>query len=356
MKKSLLYLLLLPLLWGFTACETPAPLPEDEFEEEPQPEPKPEFTFEGIEFLGGQAVYHGADEFYPDCGYVSLELWDVEPNPETGQVLGRFVKCKLYINLPSATFTGIPAGIYTVREGQGAPYVAAAGFDDGVNLPTGSYICDRTDGGFNLSMFVSGTIEVNRDGMVRFSLLTSGGEEIKGGLPEPLELVDLTFGFSPSTGGLSTLTEDMTLDLNGATEALLLDYGDYFGNGTRSVMVQILDTESLYGLVLDLILPAAEHNAPLPTGTFTEDKGYHNEFTFVRGGEQLGQPVGSYYCNFEWPDLYLGNLFGPAASGSVVVAEQNGRYTITVDWVDDAKVVHYISGSWSGEIVPYTEE
>lgn len=305
-----------------------------------------------VELIGGQAVYQGADAVYTDLGFVQLELWDAEPDPENGQVMGHFMKLKLYTDLPATTFMGVPAGSYMVGATP-APYAAEPGYDDGVNIPTGCYITDRTEGNLRLSMITSGVIEVTTDGCVSFDLQTSDGVSVVGSLDEPMDLVDLTSGFG-SGGSLSTLTSDMSFDFPATASAMLLDYSDFYGNGTRNATILILDTESLYGLVLDLILPAAERYAPLPEGHFTLDKGYRNTFTFVPGTMQFGQPAGSYFCNFELPDYYLGNLYAPLCDGTVDISvNAQGDYTIVVDMYDDAKTPHSVKASYVGLIENY---
>ncbi len=306
-----------------------------------------------LELIGGQALYQGLDTEYKELGFVQLELWDSEPDSELGRVNGHFLKLKLYTEILTPSFMGVPAGTYTVGA-LPAPFAAAPGYDDGINIPTGCYISERTNGELHLAMIASGTIEVSADGCVKLDLLTDGEVSVKGELNTPMDLIDLTSGFGPSTGELSTLTGDVSFDFGPETDALMLDYGDFYGNGTRNVVIQILDEQTLTGVVVDLILPAAERYAPIPDGTFVADKGYHNTFTFAPGTQQMGQPAGSYYCNFELSDYYIGNIYAPMDDGTIVVQQNSdGTYTITVDVLDDAKTPHAIRGLFTGAIGNY---
>ncbi len=307
-----------------------------------------------IEFIDGECFYHGSDAEYPEWGYAQIQMWDVEPDPTSGRVDGNLVKLKLFVPLPTAPFSGVLAGVYRIANEPGE-FVAQPGYDDGVNIPTGSYMSQRNGNELNLGMFVEGEIEVTSDGRVQMQLTTADGAVVKGRLDKSMTITDLTGGFSPQVGGLSTLTDDVVADIDNA-QTILLDYGDFYANGTRNVVLQILDSESLMGLVVDMIVPAAEHNAPLPEGNYTIDLGYHNEFSFAKGGEQMGQPTGSYYCSFTYEngEYYIGTTFAPISAGEISVEQnEDGIYTLTFDFVDDAKTPHKITGEWRGEIVPY---
>lgn len=45
-------------------------------------------------FIGGQAIYKGPDPSFGDLGWVQLELYDAEPDPEMGTILGNFLKSR----------------------------------------------------------------------------------------------------------------------------------------------------------------------------------------------------------------------------------------------------------------------
>ena len=78
-------------------------------------------------FIGGQAIYKGPDPSFGDLGWVQLELYDAEPDPEMGTILGNFLKIKMFIPIQTEKFTSMPSGTWklnasadeTSREGLG---------------------------------------------------------------------------------------------------------------------------------------------------------------------------------------------------------------------------------------------
>lgn len=306
------------------------------------------------EFIGGEAYYHGSDDNYPQYGKVVLELWDSPFDPETGRVFGNLIKCKLYIELPEAIFNGVPAGTYIIKE-HPAPFVAAPGYDDGVNIPDGSYISSHPENEpLRLGMFSSGEITVTTEGLVTLDCLTLEGVRIKGTLPQPLKLVDLTGGFAPPTDGNSTLTEDLNLDLEGATVAHALDYGAYYGAGTRNVQLQIFNEVKQLAMIFDLILPEAALTAPIPAGDYTADTGYHKPFQFVPGYEQLGFMLGTFCCDYTPSEdgMIIGSLYGPVNDGSLQIeVHEDNTYTLRFELIDDLKSEpNTIRGEWRGPL------
>ena len=93
---------------------------------------------------------------------------------------------------------------------------------------------------------------------------TTEGISVKGNLNKPLEILDLGGG-EVDDSQYSTLTTDKVIDLSGAETAYFLDYEDYYENGTRNVVLQILDSQSMTGMFLDLALSKADNRYdPLP--------------------------------------------------------------------------------------------
>lgn len=316
------------------------------------------------EFIGGQALFFGSDELHPEYDYIRLELWDAEPDPDNGQVPGVFLKCKLYLDRLNSAFRGVPAGEYVVKSDDVLGFTAEAGHDDGFNIPTGTYVTCRADGKFRMSMIASGTITVADDGQLAIDLSTDKGVSVKGSLSVPLELMDLSdrqeIDDTPYFAA-STLTGDVAADLSGVTEAYFVEYGDKFGNGGRNIVLQLIDEVKLEALVLDLNMPGAEKGNPLSEGTYSVDDGANLAYTFAPGMMMMGNTIGSYYCNLELhtsdgQTYYMaGDRYGPAASGTVQV-EYHGdeRYTLTVDWYDNALSPHAITSVWNGVLKSYS--
>lgn len=310
------------------------------------------------EFIGGQALYFGADESFPEYGSVKIEMWDDENDPLAGSILGNFVKLKLYFDLPAEGFSGVPVGTYTIDPRTVGSFFAEAGRDNGIDIPTGCYIAQTQKSGVLFGMLSSGTVEISAEGYVTLDALTDEGVSVRGRLRVPLEVQDFTGGtpVDPS-GPVSTLTEDVAIDLSGASEADFLDYGDYFENGTRNVVLTILDERNLTYMAVDLVLPAADRWAPIPDCTCTIGDDSYTAGTFLPGALLFGSPVGTYYCTLEPTEggtYAIGDLLGPAAWGTVEIVRGEGDvYTLTFDLQDDTPLAaHAIRGSWSGTLTP----
>lgn len=154
-------------------------------------------------------------------------------------------------------------------------------------------------------------------------------------------------------------TSDKVIDLSGAETAYFLDYEDYYENGTRNVVLQILDSQSMTGMFLDLALSKADNRYdPLPNCTCTLDPGDNREFTFAGGSIWQSNAVGTWgflklQTNGEaiMPDF---SEAGNAAGGSLTITRNGDEYTITVDFIDDAETPHRITGTWTGTLTPYS--
>lgn len=327
-----------------------------------------EINFEGIAtdnklsepvnatFIGGQAIYKGADSFFSEYGVVQLELYDAKPDPELGTVKGNFVKCKLYIDLQTEEFK-LPAGTWELGFGA-APFVAEPGYDDGENIPTGSYIAQTTDASMLLGMLDSGTITITEEKHVVLDTYTAEGVRVQGRLDIPLEITDLGGGEVPS-GQISTLKEDKVLDFSGVSSAYFLDYGDYFENGTRNVVLQVLDTQNMSGMLLDLILPPAEKQFdPIPDSECKLNDGSNAANSFIPGDILNNNAIGTWgFLKLVQSDGKTVPDFseaGNAAGGSVKITRNGENYTITVDFIDDAETPHTMKGSWTGKLEPYS--
>ncbi len=350
----------------FIGCSDADPSPEKPDKPEPKPNPPINENEWAItedvdaEFIDGQAIYFGYDEIHTALDHIRLELWDAEPDPEIGTVPGNLVKCKLYVEPLNRVFTGVPTGIYHVVGSDYADHTAEAGYDDGVNVPTGTYISQRSGNTLHFSMITSGTIEITEQGLITLNLTTAEGISVKGELNTPLQLLDLSNREDQSDVPYSvpsTLTEDVVVDLSGVSEVYFCDYGDYHKNGTRNVIMQIIDEQELIAIAIDLTLPAAELCSPLPEGTCTVDNGDHPAWSFDPGMMMMGNYVGSFYCNLIYTGEYylVDDIFGPATTGTVhIMPEGDDIYTLTIDWLDNAITPHRIQCTWRGKLIGYT--
>lgn len=318
------------------------------------------------EFIGGQACYMGADPDFGDVGIVRLELYDAAPDPQLGTIYGNIVKAQLGIPLPEGAFDCLPAGTYEVGFGAGA-FTAAPGYDDGVNIPTGTYIAQTLspDEPMKLAMIDGGTITVTEEGFVTINLSTTDWVSIHGVLNRPVETLDMSGqggGDEPSKpeGPFSTITADKVIALDDVAVGYLYDYGDQYGNSTRNVVLQVLSPATMTGFLLDLALPAAEAGAPLAEGTYTLDDGTHTAFSFAPGRIFGPNAVGSWafvslYRDGEYTLVDFTNAAN-ATGGTLDILRTGVGYTLTFNLLDDAPAPHSITGSWTGtfEDMSYT--
>lgn len=310
-------------------------------------------------FIGGQAIYKGPDPSFGDLGWVQLELYDAEPDPEMGTILGNFLKIKMFIPIQTEKFTSMPSGTWKLNA-SADENTAEPGYDSGEDLPTGSYVVQTSSDGstMKLGMLNQGTITVTEDQHVVIDAYTTEGISVKGNLNKPLEILDLGGG-EVDDSQYSTLTTDKVIDLSGAETAYFLDYEDYYENGTRNVVLQILDSQSMTGMFLDLALSKADNRYdPLPNCTCTLDPGDNRAFTSAGGSIWQSNAVGTWgflklQTNGEtiMPDF---SEAGNAAGGSLTITRNGDEYTITVNFIDDAETPHRITGTWTGTLTPYS--
>ena len=311
-------------------------------------------------FIGGQACYLGADPDFSHLGLVRLELYDAEPDPELGTVYGNMVKSLLYINKPIGNFTILQEGTYTVGLGAVA-FVAKPGEDDGVNIPTGTFIAQTAskDSQMRLSMINSGTIEVTKEGYVTIDLKTTDGVSVCGKLRQALEISDLSGqggGGEPQEpeGPLSALKTDKVIDLSDVDTGYLYEYGDVYHNNTRNIVIQVLSEVTHRGFLLDLALPQATKGSPLAEGTYKVADASNPAYTFAPGRILGPNAIGTWpYVELYNQDKYTLVDFktsGNAVDGTLDIKhEGDGVYTLTFNFLDDAETPHKITGSWTGK-------
>lgn len=308
-------------------------------------------------FIGGQACYLGADPDFPDLGVVRLEFYDAQPD-ELGTILGNLVKSTVYIALPTDKFTAMPAGTYEIGFGA-APFTAQPGYDDHVNIPTGTYIAQTTADAMKLAMIDSGTITIDAQGHATLDLSTTDWVSVCGTLNVPLEIFDKSEqggGGQPEDpdGPYSSLKSDVEISLNDVPAGYLYEYGNQYENNTRNVVIQVLSAQTMTGFLLDLALPASDKGTPLAEGTYTLDDGTHRPFTFAPGTIMQPNAIGTWpfvslYRDGEHTMVDFTNS-GNAAGGTLSIAHKDGVYTITFDMKDDAPTPHRITGSWTGRL------
>lgn len=312
------------------------------------------------EFIAGQAIYKGADPGFPYLGWVQLEIYDAEPDPVTSIIEGNLVKCKLHIPLPdplAETFE-MPSGTWEILAEQDE-FVAEPGVDNGTDIPTGSYVVTTRGNDMFLGMLNKGTITITPDMHVQISLETEDGVNVKGVLNKPLEILNL--GGGELKERYSSLTEDKVVDFKGAKTAYFLDYGDYWKNGTRNVILQIIDSDSMEAAFIEMTLPKADRWSSIPDCTLNVNPTPEinpAEKTFEPGISWQGNCFGTWgYIKLKngpndtvMPDL---TNCGNGVNGTVSISSENNVYTVTLDLIDDAENPNRITGSWTGTLTPY---
>ena len=327
---------------------------------------EPEFRPVDSRFVGGQAIWFGADAAYPHLGVVRLELWDAESVGDQGYIPGNLLKLAMYVPLQEGGFTGLPVGTYTFSDTDG-PFAVVPGVDDGQNIPTGSYVSQSLNNHRSLAMLSSGTVTVAEDGRVTVDALTDEGVSVRGDIDSVTDMIDAagstSGGEEPGPEGppYSTLTEDVEFTLSAAVAANVYDYGDYFENNTRNVIVQIIDEQLPAAMVMELVLPAGEKDSALPSGTLSVSTAVddnHSEWSFLPGSKFSDNYIGTYYSTLvynEQHQTYLWVDCGAVSSGTITITsettEEATLYTFSVDLLDDAGTPHRIKGSWTGPVI-----
>lgn len=307
-------------------------------------------------FVGGQALYIG-DEF--GYGMVRLELWDQEANEEgtfpDGTNLFKPVIYVPQVNYETGSFSSLPEGTYEVGYSAG-DFVALPGYDDGQSLPTGSYVAVTSNSLTRLGMIDAGTMTIKKGTgntyEISIDFTTAEGVAVGGQYSGRLDFMDI----SGSNSGMSTLTDDMTLDYSGISEIECRDFGDVYQVGLRAIDLRWIDTEQLVGTTVELLLPWTESFEGVPTGTFPVAAAGSYEGNTLFPGLTMGTYTIGTWGHIKYgytTDGQLGvdmNDVGPAAGGEVTISRDGELYTVIFDLTDDAKQAHRMSGTWTGRI------
>lgn len=308
-------------------------------------------------FTGGTAIHR---DMMQGMSVIELQLYDSETG-EGGEIMnGNIVKaqfCAAAYNYSGGGFASVPAGRYTMGSGY-TPGMLVPGYDDGVNMPTGSYAAHTESGRGLLGMINAGSMDVSDLGNGKYSvtvdMTTEEGAAVKGTFTGEFEYIDLVGG-GPSW--LSNITEDKTISYPGITRIDCNDIGDFYSNGTRVVEFTWRDETTMTGTILELVLPAAGKGAPIPTGTYTITEGQ----AYKAGTCSPGIIMNNYLLG-TWGFVKLGrddsgaigidgSEIGCAATGNVTVDYAGGKYTFTFDLLDDTPGnSHSMKGSWTGTV------
>lgn len=153
----------------------------------------------------------------------------------------------------------------------------------------------------------------------------------------------------------STLTEDITVDLEGAVGTM--EYkSNYYYNGYDNWIVNIKSSDGVSGdeIKLDFMTEAGSLDAGIPSGTYTVMSASPDDVDPVAGDVLPGEYFYGYL--YTW---YKGDFgsdgkpqsVAPAAGGELKVTNHgDGTYTIEFKFVDDSPLQNEYSGSWTGTL------
>ncbi len=276
----------------------------------------------------------------------------------------------------------IPSGTYDVSmkkttDATNTPFTVSYGFLAeymGQFIPFGSALSmtDYLEGQSYIGYFVDGSMEVtNNDGEydIKFNFITPEGLTITGSYKGGIEMENrCNNDLDPNNPGangqaISTLTEDVVLDIPENDEAVICHYGNYifpdyaawyFQLGLLDEKGDFIQTE-----FLKEIAPYAEAKNTL-AGTYTVNTDYVAG-TMLPGYSSFGnnQPFYTYYGDLDSYDEEQGyhTKMGCIIGGTMTIEEveglepqvdgsDKGVYTFTFDLVDDAG--NSITGTWTG--------
>lgn len=210
----------------------------------------------------------------------------------------------------------------------------------GVTLTMGTYISyiDESENVFE-GLISDGEMKVSGEPgnyTVECSFVTAEGYSVECSYNGALEVT----GFP---GPYSTLTDDYTLDLEGASGSAQF-WGDYYGNGTGNWIVVL---ESATDVVqLELITEEVDFSAGLTSAVYTPSVDPVNP---APGEYVTGYLDGDYLMGTNYMETLEGLIVGcaPAVSGDLSITNNgDDTYTISFAFTDD--LGHVWDGEWTG--------
>lgn len=296
-------------------------------------------------FTDAMGIYYG-DEYGTGTDSYQISFSDV-PLGEDNLMTGRGYNLILSIYAePSDSFIALAPGTYTVEESY-LPGTVEPGY---FILDYGGSICVKVNDEIEadeIGLISGGSIRISESGMgylFEFDLETVEGISIKGSYDGYIDFDDQSPEEIPNT----TLTGDYVLDLSDANTVELDYYGDFYDNGMANWMLTIGNSAKDM-IDIELITEqGSKTQIPLP------EKGQYNMSVdngigFVAGSSDGFGMTGTWYLDMSTLDNE-GYLYGYAAAieGNVRIAEKDGAYTVSFEFVDE--LYNLFSGSWSGKI------
>lgn len=339
-------------------------------------------------FTGGIALYYG-NLYESNTGNMVIRLYDCDFDPETGAQLssGTAVELMLFnVLFADPKDAEVAPGHYTMaRNFQRNTWFPGMTINYmGVNIAFGTFAqvlnmedSSFGDQGYAWSHAAGGTIDIEDagEGKIRITLdlKSKTGYAIKGSYTGPaLPVAD--YSKPDNHAVISTLQEDLMLDLDYVKYADIYDHGMQEGN-TRSFCIDLGTDDDVdkndryvlnhtdnseYGADCMRLEFLTDPTAPyLPEGVyFVMEENYTSYFQagrmrqgyFANGGEITG----TRWMHLAPKRYYVMDGHAPAVSGSVSVQragrDEEGRdlYTFNINLVDDAGF--NIVGDWTGPV------
>ena len=301
----------------------------------------------GVEFEAEMLIgeYYGA--YYSDAGNYYIFFTDNGFDSEGYELPNSTYYCvDLYGPLTQSDASGcvsLPFGEYTLD-----PYSTMAEGTFSYEY-SGYWVTDRSGEVVDGYYFDSGKLLVTTQGAV-LTVYVNGVEHTVTFTGEAFiydfsdEIYDDEPEEYPDGEGFSTLTGDYKCNFSNHT--LFYEYyGDYYEIGLMNWVVAIFP-DSGYGDCVQFDLLADEHSYDDFFGTYTIIE-YIEPFSVCPGGYD-GELYGSWYYTDD------GSSLAPFVDGSIAIKENgNGTATLTIDAYDDLD--NHITGSWTGDMVNYSE-
>ena len=250
-------------------------------------------------------------------------------------------------------------------------------YDESGELATGDYTIANPATGEAFSIYPGETIDffgmlftvgtyadyIDADGTTVEGLLTEGTMNITGGNGNYTITCDFRTadGYSvkctysgPLTiqgipGPYSTLTEDYTLDLEGAA-GIAYYYGDYYYTNGSNWMIKLNPTSGPDGLQAEIVSEGLDFGSGITSGTY---KASASTSTIYPGEYLTGYMDGSYLYGTNFvggfsADGYV-TQFAPATSGDFIITNHgDGTYTFEFEFIDDKN--NTWDGTWTGTL------
>lgn len=324
-----------------------------------------------LNFTGGSAYYYG-NLMENNTGNMIVRLFDCEFDSESGNITsdaGNCLNIMLFSRLFASSATKrLVAGTYTCartlnREtwypGMEVDYMS-------YTIPYGTYVQakdSKYSGGYAYGYLVDGTVVIEELGNDDYRITVNGTTNLSYTVSGTFEgtISDIEDrSDDESTSSISTLTDDVEMDLSPIEICRAYNGGDF---KDKTIQSFILDIGSPSGkdegianggdlIRMEFLLPYGIRK--IQPGTYSVlDNDYETYFQpySLRQGyfskKGTGELVGTRYNHIKEGSYVVFDEYAPAASGSVgVILNADDTYTFKISLVDDAG--YYITGEWTG--------